>query len=410
MEQLQTSFQRGQKGMPNTIVDTIFGLVSPQVTNTLATRLGGTAVTVQSGLETGIAALLGGIASHADDSGFMGRVFNLANSSNTQNIFNSLTNLALGVSASHAGEQGMKLTSLLFGNQQAGVESLVGRQSGLGSAAGSDLMAVAAPLTLGFLGQQIRERALTPSSFAGLISFEASKLQHLLPPSLSSLISSASIPSDVSNAFDSPSESGGKKGIVILIALLVLALIGWLLARGCNKSQPTPAATEQQAAPAPAPAAGPLGEFIQRKLPDGTVLNIPRLGIENKLIDFIEDSSKPVDKTTWFDFDRLTFDTGKATLQSSSSEQLQNIAAILKAYPNVKAKIGGYTDNTGNQQANLKLSQDRATNVMHDLVQRGIDSSRLEAKGYGEEYPVADNATEEGRQKNRRISLLVTAK
>jgi OOP family OmpA-OmpF porin len=151
-----------------------------------------------------------------------------------------------------------------------------------------------------------------------------------------------------------------------------------------------------------------LGAFIQRKLPDGTVLNIPSMGIENRLLDFIEDHSLPVDKTTWFDFDRLTFDTGKATLQDSSAEQLQNIAAILKAYPNVKAKIGGYTDNTGNKDANLKLSQDRAVNVTHELVQRGVDPSHLEAEGYGEEHPVADNATPEGRQKNRRPRYLHT--
>jgi outer membrane protein OmpA-like peptidoglycan-associated protein len=117
-----------------------------------------------------------------------------------------------------------------------------------------------------------------------------------------------------------------------------------------------------------------------------------------------------VDKTTWFDFDRLTFDTGKATLQDSSTEQLQNIAAILKAYPKVKVKIGGYTDNTGNKEANLRLAQDRATNVMHELVQRGVDSSRLAAEGYGEEHAVGDNATFEGRQKNRRIALRITAK
>jgi outer membrane protein OmpA-like peptidoglycan-associated protein len=158
------------------------------------------------------------------------------------------------------------------------------------------------------------------------------------------------------------------------------------------------------------PALGLLGELIQRKLPDGTELNIPSLGIENRLLNFIEDRSRPVDKTTWFDFDRLTFDTGKAALQDSSTEQLQNIAAILKAYPKVNAKIGGYTDNTGNKEANLRLAQDRARNVMHELVQRGVDASRLEAEGYGEELAVGDNSTFEGRQLNRRIALRITAK
>ena len=200
-----------------------------------------------------------------------------------------------------------------------------------------------------------------------------------------------------------------------LIGLLLLALVAWLVSHGCNHSEPAPAAPAQvtpapAANPAPASAPGLLGEFIQRKLPDGTELNIPRLGIENNLLDFINDPSRLVDKTTWFDFDRLTFDTGKATLQDSSSEQLQNIAAILKGYPDVKVRIGGYTDNTGNREANLRLSQDRATNVMHGLVQRGVDPSHLQAEGYGEEHPVADNSTSEGRQRNRRISLRVTAK
>lgn len=270
-------------------------------------------------------------------------------------------------------------------------------------------MSLAAPLTAGFLGQQIRDRGLTPSSFSSLIHAEASNLQGLLPAGMGSLLSGAGIPSLVSAAPERPG-GGGMKRLLLLIAVLVLGLIAWLVSRGCNKPQNAPAAPAQTAMSAPTPTTGPLGEFIKRKLPDGTVLNIPRLGIENKLIDFIEDTSRPVDKSTWFDFDRLTFDTGKSTLEDSSSEQLQNIAAILKAYPKVKVKIGGYTDNTGSKQANVRLSQDRATNVMHELEQRGVDPSRLEAKGYGEEHPVADNATEAGRKQNRRISLLVTEK
>jgi OmpA-OmpF porin, OOP family len=394
--------------MSNSMVEAIMNLVTPQVTDSLAARLGGSTGAVRSGLGTSVAALLGGIANQAGESGFMGQVFNLVSGSNTQGILGSLSNLASGAGASsHATEQGLRLRSLLFGGQQTNVENVVGRQTGLGAAAGGELMSLAGPLTVGFLGQQIRDRGLTPSSFSSLMSSEASKLQSVLPAGLSSLLSGVSIPSLAGTA-PAGTGDGGMKKLLIPIGVLVLGLAAWLVTHGCNKPHPTPAAPAQLATPAPA--AGSLGEFIKRKLPDGTELNIPRLGIENKLIDFIEDSSKPTDKTTWFDFDRLTFNTGSATLQDASSEQLQNIAAILKAYPKVKVKIGGYTDNTGSKQANLKLSQDRATNVMHELVQRGTDRSRLDAKGYGEEHPVADNATDAGRQKNRRISLLVTAK
>ena len=153
-----------------------------------------------------------------------------------------------------------------------------------------------------------------------------------------------------------------------------------------------------------------LGKFFSKKLPNGIELNIPELGVENKLITFIEDTKRPVDDKTWFSFDRLTFETGKATLKPESQEQLKNIAEILKAYPTVTLKIGGYTDNTGDPQANLKLSQQRADTVMADIVRLGVNASRLKAEGYGKEHPVADNSTEEGRAKNRRIDMRVTSK
>ncbi|GAB3735455.1 sodium-translocating pyrophosphatase [Spirosoma lituiforme] len=152
-----------------------------------------------------------------------------------------------------------------------------------------------------------------------------------------------------------------------------------------------------------------LGAFSIQKLTSGVDLNIPELGIENKLLAFIK-SDKAVDKTTWFDFDRLTFDTGKATLKPASQEQLKNIAEILKAYPAVNVKLGGYTDNTGNADSNLKLSQDRANSVRAELEKMGVDKDRLEAEGYGQEHPVASNDSQEGRAQNRRISIRVTKK
>lgn len=132
-------------------------------------------------------------------------------------------------------------------------------------------------------------------------------------------------------------------------------------------------------------------------------------GVEANLLAFIK-SDKPVDKETWFDFDRLTFDTGKATLRPESQEQLRNVAAILKAYPDVNVKIGGYTDNTGDAKINQKLSGDRAASVMRELTQMGITASRLEGEGYGQEHPVATNDNAAGRAQNRRISIRVTKK
>jgi len=153
-----------------------------------------------------------------------------------------------------------------------------------------------------------------------------------------------------------------------------------------------------------------LGDMMKVKLPDGSELSVPSRGVEARLVTYLNDSSAPLSDTTWFDFDRLLFDTGKATLQPASEDQLTNIAAILKAYPQVKIRIGGYTDNTGDSAANVQLSEERADNVMAELARLGIDPARMTAKGYGDADPIADNSTEEGRQKNRRISLRVTDK
>jgi outer membrane protein OmpA-like peptidoglycan-associated protein len=132
--------------------------------------------------------------------------------------------------------------------------------------------------------------------------------------------------------------------------------------------------------------------------------------VEARLLSFIQDPTRGIDPALSFNFDHLLFNTNSATLRPGSQEQLGNIAAILRAYPNVHIKIGGHTDNIGSSQQNLKLSQQRANGVMAQLVVLGISPDRLEAQGYGDQAPVAANTTAEGRAKNRRISMSVTQK
>ncbi|PKN54943.1 MAG: hypothetical protein CVU56_23860 [Deltaproteobacteria bacterium HGW-Deltaproteobacteria-14] len=135
-------------------------------------------------------------------------------------------------------------------------------------------------------------------------------------------------------------------------------------------------------------------------------------GAESQLIAFLDDAARAVDDTTWFDFDRLTFASGSAALDMEASRpQIANLAAILTAYPALKLKIGGYTDNTGPAAANKKISLQRAQAVVKALGDAGVAADRLEAEGYGPEHPVCEaNDTEECRAQNRRIAMRVTAK
>jgi len=279
---------------------------------------------------------------------------------------------------------------------------------------------MAAPLVMGLLSQKVTQGGLNAASFGKLLTSEAPSLMGLLPSGLGTLLG-ANLPK-MPGMPAMPAMPEAKEGTKwlwpLVIGLALVAGIFWLMNQG-----PAPAvkdavkdvqATAKMAETAVSTTANSmwaaLGDMFKRKLPNGLELDIPKLGVENRLIDFIEDAGKMVDKTTWFDFDRLLFDTGKATLQAASTEQLTNVSNILKAFPNVHLKIGGYTDNTGDKAANIKLSADRAATVRGELVKMGIEPARLASEGYGDEHPVADNATEEGRQKNRRVSMRVSKK
>jgi outer membrane protein OmpA-like peptidoglycan-associated protein len=100
------------------------------------------------------------------------------------------------------------------------------------------------------------------------------------------------------------------------------------------------------------------------------------------------------------------FDTGKAALRPDSDAALSEILKLLKANPTWKMRVEGHTDNVGRAAANQALSQQRAEAVVAWLAGHGIDAARLSATGLGDSKPVADNASEDGRAKNRRVELV----
>jgi OmpA-OmpF porin, OOP family len=102
----------------------------------------------------------------------------------------------------------------------------------------------------------------------------------------------------------------------------------------------------------------------------------------------------------------INFDTAKATIKPDSNALLDQAAAMLKMAPDLKIEVAGHTDNVGDAATNQKLSEARAQSVVAALVQRGVAAGRMTAKGLGQSVPVADNRTEEGRAKNRRVELV----
>ena len=113
---------------------------------------------------------------------------------------------------------------------------------------------------------------------------------------------------------------------------------------------------------------------------------------------------KVIDKMTL----QVFFESGKATLTEADLKELPKAVDFLKKYPGTKIRLDGYTDSTGAEAYNMKLSERRATAVRDYLVKEaGVDSSKITVVGHGGADPVADNKTPEGRAKNRRVDISI---
>jgi len=104
----------------------------------------------------------------------------------------------------------------------------------------------------------------------------------------------------------------------------------------------------------------------------------------------------------------VLFDTGKFSLKPGAREKLAKVAGILLAYPGLNIEVGGYTDNVGGDVMNQTLSENRAGSVRDYLVQQGVSTNSVSARGFGNTLPVASNDNSAGRQQNRRVELLVS--
>ncbi len=127
--------------------------------------------------------------------------------------------------------------------------------------------------------------------------------------------------------------------------------------------------------------------------------------LQSKLIQVTEDARGII-----LSMSDILFDVDKATLKPDLKNSLAKIAGILSVYQELNVSVEGHTDNTGSEAHNLKLSKQRAENVLKFLVSQGIAKERLTATGFGMSQPVGDNSTKEGRQKNRRVDLVIRDK
>lgn len=391
--------------MPSQLLDSLRSLVTTDVEAELAARLGEPGGAARRGLDSAFGSILAGLVALLPDSGSMRQVFDLVTDDPGTADFS-----------------GGKFLTAVFGSRVDAVGEATGRASGMRPDAARTLLAAAAPMVVAVLRRKVAEGALDAN---GLTAFLASQKDRILddaPAGIGSLLGVSDIPRVAAAAASvrppalAPRKAIGNRWLWPATAGAALVALLFLLSRDSGVEPVSTTLGDDavgamsEAVATAAVATSSRGDLVRRRLGDGGELLVPERGVEARVIAFLEDPNRLVDRTTWFDFDRVSFEEGSDAIRAESQEQLENIAVILQAYPAVRIKIGGYTDSTGDRRANERLSQHRADAVRDALIARGVERDRIEAEGYGEQFPVADNATEEGRARNRRIALRVTAK
>ncbi|MNJ91455.1 putative lipoprotein YiaD precursor [compost metagenome] len=434
------------------LIEMIKNEIGDDVVSSLSQKAGVSEDQVKTGLSAGIPAVLAGVLKNGigGDSGFLGKILSGASgmAGKPEDVLNGDHGDLL--------EKGKSLLGGLFGNDSDAVTGAVASSTGLSGPKSAGLLAMIVPLITGYISKLMASKEWGISDLVGKIFESKADIAAAMPQGLSDSLGFASIKMPNVNIpkVDVPKvelpkvppvnygvAQEPKSGSIFkwLIPLLIILLGGWWLMgkMGCNSpkventvganmdslghtmdsatdAMKADAMTARESIEGKLNEAGDfvrdLGVVIVKKLPDGKEIKVAENSVENKLIMFIEDKDKPVDKTTWFTFDRLYFEPGKSVLKAESQGQINNIDAILIAYPTVKLKIGGYTDNTGDAAVNKKISDERANVAKNELVKMGIDAKRLDAEGYGAEHPIASNDTPEGRAQNRRIDIRVMEK
>jgi outer membrane protein OmpA-like peptidoglycan-associated protein len=344
--------------------------------------------------------LLASIANRSGDSGFMSQLASLA--TNTASDPDAFTrSMEPGVTPEGVIDANTRTggwLSWLTGGSLSGLTNAVSRYSGLRTSSASSLLTYGAPLVLGYLGRLMRADHLDASKLARRLQSERGSIAAALPAGFDSLVPGAEVRT-VAHAV--PAERS--RGWLLPLALLALA-IGGLLWWG-SRERSAVSSRVDDAASSTAGAVDSAVPMLTRTLPDGAQISVPAGGMEERLINYI---AAPSGTGASFEFDRIAFRTGSTSLIAQSRAQIANVATILKAYPTARVVVAGYTDNAGAEAANLALSRGRAEAVMDALRNEGVPVTNLQAQGFGSQNPIADNSTEAGRARNRRVTLNVS--
>lgn len=415
------------------IIDLIKGQLGPALVSQAATQYGESESGISKAISGLLPAVVGGLANKSNDSVILDALTGPSTSGLLGNLFggsqqNSMINSVL---------------SSIFGDKISGLINTIAGFAGIRNGSASSLLNLVTGATLGSVAKYAADQNLDRNGISSLLNDQKGIVSTLLPAglSLASLGFGDKTPDPIVTEPVSPevkveeprvtpvSEpkvevhragsthepvSGGGSIWKWLLPLLLLLAIGYFLFKQCGNKETQSTAAMSDTVTVEEDTATLLGDTVAVTreattvtLPNGTSLNAFRGGIEDQIVSFLNsgDYDRLSDEdlaNRWFNFDNLNFEFGTTNLTPESQVQLDNLKAILAAYPNAKVKIGAYTDKKGDDEGNKRLSQSRA-----DAVKNALASAQVtEAEGYGEEFATVDeNASDEEREADRKTAI-----
>lgn len=389
------------------LLDAVKSYFDNTLLNQSAGYLGESDATVKRSLDAVIPVTLAGIARKAETD--PDTVFNLAKEAYSSGITDNLPE-HFRVGGPGIPSSGPSMLTSIFGDKFGSVANTVSSFTGSKGATTSSLFGIIMPLALGLLGKYATENHSNSGSIASLLSSQKSTFQHAIPSGLAigSILGLSAAPTMAATSAKSETKKSTGWLVPVLLILAGLLLLWWLF-KTCNKPKEEVTVVDTTTTvQTPAPTAPPVVERVslKLKLPDGVELDAYEGGIEDRFLKFLQDPNAKPGKDVWFDFRDLNFEFATANIVPESRSELDNIAKILKAYPNVKVKIGGYTDRVGDSVSNMKLSQDRADAVFESLTSAGVGKQILAAEGYGSQFAkFPADAPESDRITDRHVSV-----
>lgn len=438
------------------VIDLIKGQLGPALVSQAASQFGESESGISKAIGGLLPAVVGGLANNANNPGVVDAITKASSSGILGNL--------LGGSSSNPIITNLLTT--LFGDKVGGLVNSIASFSGISNNSAGSLLNLVTGATVGTVGKYAADNNLGASGISSLLNDQKGIISSLLPAGLSlasfglgaenwfgqaketvsSVTSTAkdNISEGVATARENVSEGareireqfnnnnnnnqGGGSIWKWLLPLLLLIAAGYFLWKQCEKKQTTTTTTttdstgtaasgvDSSATTAPSTStstATPATRTDENIDLNGVMLKGYKGGMEDQMIAFLKsdgyknaaDDSALKDK--WYDFDHVNFKMGSSTeLEAGSQGQLDNLVAILKAFPDAKIKIGGYTDKTGNEASNVKLSQARADFIKAALAKAGVGAQVIGAEGYGSKFATVDaKASDAERASDRKMSV-----